>query len=56
MKKNKTMIVTFIMNTINVAGNAILIFGFHMGVMGVAIPTTISRIVAAIIIPEMTQL
>lgn len=48
-----TMIVTFIMNTINVAGNAILIFGFHMGVMGVAIPTTISRIVAAIIIVVM---
>lgn len=45
-----TMIVTFIMNSINIVGNAILIFGFHMGVAGVAIPTTISRIVAAVII------
>lgn len=48
-----TMIVTFIMNAINVAGNAVLIFGFHMGVAGVAIPTTISRIIAAIIIVSM---
>lgn len=45
-----TMIVTLIMNAINIAGNAILIFGFHMGVAGVAIPTTVSRIVAAVII------
>lgn len=45
-----TMIVTIIMNVINVAGNAVLIFGFHMGVEGVAIPTTVSRIVAAVII------
>lgn len=45
-----TMIVTFIMNAINIAGNAVLIFGFHMGVAGVAIPTTVSRIVAAVII------
>ena len=45
-----TMIVTLIMNVINVTGNAILIFGLHMGVVGVAIPTTVSRIVAAVII------
>lgn len=48
-----TMIVTFIMNVINVGGNAILIFGFHMGVAGVAIPTTVSRMIAAIIIVVM---
>ncbi|MBQ2800611.1 MAG: MATE family efflux transporter [Lachnospiraceae bacterium] len=45
-----TMIVTLIMNTINIVGNAVLIFGFHMGVAGVAIPTTVSRVVAAVII------
>lgn len=45
-----TMIVTFIMNTINIVGNAVLLFGFHMGVAGVAIPTTVSRMAAALII------
>lgn len=42
-----------IMLTMNIAhaiGNAILIYGFHFGVEGVAIPTVISRIAAAIII------
>lgn len=48
-----TMIVTFIMNAVNVAGNAILIFGFHMGVAGVAIPTTVSRMIAAAVIVAM---
>lgn len=43
----KTMVA---MNSLNVAGNAILVFGFHMGVAGVAIPTLISRIGAAVII------
>lgn len=36
------------MNIINVGGNALLIFGFHMGVEGVAIPTLASRIIGAI--------
>lgn len=44
------MYVSFLMNGINVAGNALLIFGFHCGVEGVAIPTLVSRIVAAAII------
>lgn len=38
------------MNILNVAGNAILVKGFHMGVTGVAIPTLVSRIGAALII------
>ncbi len=42
--------VSLIMNAINVGGNALLIYGFHMGTEGVAIPTLISRIVAAVII------
>lgn len=42
-----SMKVSVIMNLINVSGNAILIYGFHRGTEGVAIPTLISRIVAA---------
>lgn len=38
------------MNAINVSGNAILIYGFHCGTEGVAIPTLVSRFVAAFII------
>ena len=45
-----TMQVSLIMNGINVAGNALLIYGLHRGVEGVAIPTTVSRFVAAVII------
>lgn len=35
------------MNLVNVAGNALLIFGFGMGVIGVAIPTLVARYLAA---------
>lgn len=45
-----TMTVSLIMNAINVVGNAILIYGFHCGVEGVAIPTLVSRMAAAILI------
>lgn len=45
-----TMWVSAIMNVINIAGNAIMIYGMKMGVAGAAIPTTLSRIVAAVII------
>lgn len=44
-----SMKVSIIMNFINVAGNALLIYGFHFGTSGVAIPTLVSRIVAALI-------
>ncbi len=42
-----SMWVSLVMNVINAAGNAILIFLFHMGVEGVAIPTLASRVFAA---------
>ena len=42
-----SMWVSLGMNAVNVAGNALLIFVFHMGVEGVAIPTVVSRLVAA---------
>lgn len=45
-----SMQVSIIMNVINVGGNALLIYGFHCGTEGVAIPTLVSRMVAAIII------
>lgn len=42
------MFLSVLMNAINVGGNAILIFGFGMGVKGAAIATLVSRIVAAV--------
>lgn len=51
IRDSKTsMLVSVLMNVINVAGNAILIFGFRFGVEGVAIPTLVSRVVGAFII------
>lgn len=43
-----SMKVSILMNGINVAGNAILVLGLHCGVEGVAIPTLVSRIFAAV--------
>lgn len=45
-----SMQASLLMNAINVAGNALCIYGLHMGVAGVAIPTLVSRAVAAIVI------
>ena len=45
-----SMQVSIVMNIINVAGNALLIYGFHRGTEGVAIPTLVSRMVAAVLI------
>lgn len=44
------MQVAIIMNIINLAGNAILIYALHRGTEGVAIPTLVSRVTAAILI------
>ena len=45
-----TMMIAIIMNLINLLGNAVLIYGAKIGVAGAAIATTLSRIVAAVII------
>ena len=45
-----TMYIAIAMNLINLVGNAILIYGAKIGVAGAAIATTLSRIVAAVII------
>lgn len=42
-----TMWISVLMNVMNIAGNAILIYGVKMGVAGAAISTTISRTAAA---------
>ena len=47
---NVAMKTSLLMNSINVFGNALLIFGFHRGVEGVAIPTVVSRGVACVMI------
>lgn len=47
---NIAMNTSLLMNSINVFGNALLIFGFHRGVEGVAIPTVVSRGVACVVI------
>ena len=44
-----SMKVSLVANLVNIAGNAVLIFGFHMGVAGAAISTLASRILMSII-------
>lgn len=44
------MLISLLMNVINIVGNAVLIFVFKMGVAGVAIPTLVSRMTGMIII------
>jgi len=50
-----SMYVSMVMNGINVLGNAICIYGLHMGVEGVGIPTLVSRAFAAILILILIQ-
>lgn len=45
-----TMLISIVMNLINLTGNAILIYGAKIGVAGAAIATTFSRLAAAVII------
>lgn len=45
-----SMKVSLIMNVVNVIGNAVCIYGLKMGVAGVAIPTLVSRMLAAVLI------
>ena len=42
-----SMYASLVMNVINILGNALLIFGLHMGVLGAALATLIGRVFAA---------
>ena len=44
------MVISMISNIMNIVGNAIMIWGFHMGVAGAAIATLISRIFCALVV------
>ncbi len=44
------MKISMISNVINIVGNSVLIFGFHMGVLGAAISTLVSRAFCMIVI------
>ena len=44
-----SMAVSIISNLFNIAGNALLIYGFDMGVLGAALSTLLSRILSAVI-------
>ena len=44
-----SMYTSLVMNLINVAGNALLIYGFHLDVLGAGIATLVSRMVGAIL-------
>lgn len=44
------MRISFLMNAVNIAGNALLIYGLRLGVAGVAIPTLVSRGIAMVLI------
>lgn len=44
---NVSMVISIVMNTVNICGNAFLIYRLRMGVAGAAIPTLVSRILAA---------
>ena len=44
------MLISMISNVMNIAGNAMLIWGFHMGVAGAALATLISRVFCAVVV------
>ena len=50
-----SMYASLVMNAINIAGNAICVFGLQMGVEGVGIPTLVSRAFAAILMLFLIQ-
>ena len=44
------MLISMISNVMNIAGNAVMIWGFHMGVVGAALSTLISRVFCAVVV------
>lgn len=50
-----TLKVSILMNLINIAGNAICIYGLSMGAAGVAVPSLVSRTVAGVVLYVMLK-
>ena len=50
-----SLLLSLAMNALNIAGNAVCIFGLGMGVTGVALPTLLSRAAAAVAILLLLQ-
>lgn len=50
-----SMYASLVMNVINILGNALLIFGFHLGVLGAALATLAGRIFAAVYVTRQLQ-
>ena len=49
-KTSITFYTSIVGNILNIVGNAVCIFGLHMGVQGVALPSLVSRAVMAVIL------
>ena len=50
-----SMLSSLVMNVINIGGNAVLIYGFGMGVMGAALASLVSRAIACIVVLYLLQ-
>ena len=50
-----SMYASLVMNVINILGNALLIFGFRLGVLGAALATLLGRVFAAIYVTRQLQ-
>ena len=44
-----SMLSSLVMNVVNIGGNAVLIYGFGMGVMGAALATVLSQVASAVL-------
>ena len=47
-----SMLSSLVMNVVNIGGNAVLIYGFGMGVMGAALASLVSRAIACAVVLE----
>ena len=50
-----SMLSSLVMNVINIGGNAVLIYGFGMGVMGAALASLVSRAIACVAVLYLLQ-
>ena len=50
-----SMLSSLVMNVINIGGNAVLIYGFGMGVMGAALASLVSRMIACFVVLFLLQ-